>query len=291
MVRMIEEAERGNLKALFVLGENPLRALPEPDRVRGALSGLEFLVVQDILATETTEIADVVLPGAAFTEKGGSFTNVEGRIQTFAAVVSPPGDARPDWEILELLAGRMGYSKTYGSPEKIRSEISQLTSLYASFNAPGQAAWINEETGKRLFNPEGKGSLIAFSPVASSGEEPANERYPFTALLGSSRYHLGSGTRTSRSSRIRDIALHGEVEIAPEDGTKWNLQEGSIVRVVSPHGAVVRKVRISKGLRPGLLFIPTAFMDNESRHLVALRRLGDSGSPGLKECAVRIEEV
>ena len=81
------------------------------------------------------------------------------------------------------------------------------------------------------------------------------------------------------------------MEIAPEDGTKWNLQEGSIVRVVSPHGAVVRKVRISKGLRPGLLFIPTAFMDNESRHLVALRRLGDSGSPGLKECAVRIEEV
>ncbi|MCP4648192.1 MAG: molybdopterin-dependent oxidoreductase, partial [bacterium] len=105
MIRMIEEAEKGNLKALYIMGENLLRSLPQQERVQKALANLDLLVVQDILATETHHIADVVLPGAAFSEKGGSFTNLEGRIQSFEPTVPPPGEAKPDWEILDLLYG------------------------------------------------------------------------------------------------------------------------------------------------------------------------------------------
>ena len=115
LVGMILEAEKGNLKALYVMGENPVRALSGSPRIGGAMKNLEFLVVQDILETETSRLADVVLPGAAFAEKGGSFTNMEGRIQSFEAALPRPGEAMADWEILNLLGKRMGSTDPYRS--------------------------------------------------------------------------------------------------------------------------------------------------------------------------------
>ena len=107
MARMIEAAEQGKLKALYIMGENPLRSLPQPQRVKQALGQLELLVVQDILNTEAARLAHFVLPGAAFSEKQGSFTNLEGRIQPFNAVSAPPGNAMADWEVLDRLIVRM----------------------------------------------------------------------------------------------------------------------------------------------------------------------------------------
>ncbi|QTA93473.1 molybdopterin-dependent oxidoreductase [Desulfonema magnum] len=130
-VRMIEEAEKGNLKALYILRENPFEILPDPDRVRKALENLDFMVVQDIFPGELTEMADVVLPGAAFFEKGGSFTNMEGRIQVFEPVVSPPGEARQDWEILGHLTAKLGHSEPYDSVEKIKQEIARVIPMYS----------------------------------------------------------------------------------------------------------------------------------------------------------------
>ncbi|MBW1814350.1 MAG: molybdopterin-dependent oxidoreductase, partial [Deltaproteobacteria bacterium] len=120
MVQMIKAAEEKNLKALYIMGENPLRSLPQTDRVLKALQNLDFLVVQDILAGETTSIADVVLPGSAFSEKGGSFTNIEGKIQTFSPVVSPPEGAKSDLEILGLLSEKMEHTGYGNTPEKVR---------------------------------------------------------------------------------------------------------------------------------------------------------------------------
>ncbi len=140
-IRMIEEAEKGNLKALYVMGENPLRSLPQPERISNALKNLELLVVQDILATETTPMADVVLPGAAFSEKGGSFTNMEGRIQSFEQVVAPPGEAKPDWEILDLLFAKMGYSKRYSSLGEIRAEINDLVHRWEHWHVQNLLSW------------------------------------------------------------------------------------------------------------------------------------------------------
>jgi formate dehydrogenase alpha subunit len=111
-----------------------LRSLPQPERVKAAIEKLEFVVVQDILNNEAVKLADVALPGAAASEKSGSFTNMEGRIQRFSPVVTPPGTAKPDWEILDLLAARIGAVEPYGAMEKIREEIRRLVPPYAQMN-------------------------------------------------------------------------------------------------------------------------------------------------------------
>jgi formate dehydrogenase alpha subunit len=290
MVRMIEEAEKGNMRALYIMGENPLRTLPQPDRVKKALSELELLVVQDILANETVEIADVVLPGAAFSEKGGSFTNLEGRVQCFEPVVSPPGEAKPDWEILDLLFTSMGSSKAYSSLQKIREEISRLVPMYRDLEHHEEAFWIRQTSKRRLFHPSGEGDPIPFAPVISTEERRGDESYPFKAILGSLRYHLGSGTRTAYSARIKDFALRGDAEISPEDAVRLNLKDGDKVKISSPHGTISREVALTKDVSPGMIFIPMAFQNNDARHLVELSQIGEGDSSGSKECFVKIEK-
>ena len=290
MIRMVEEAERGNLKALYILGENPLRSLPQPDRVREALSGLDLLVVQDILENETTQIADVILPGAAFSEKGGSFTNMEGRIQIFEPAVSPPGDAKPDWQILDLLASQMGSPRSYGSVEKVRREVSENIPSYAALVTSGDEIWVKETSQKRLFQSEGNGDAIPFSPVSSIRDEQPDDSYPFTALFGCTRFHLGSGTRTSRSARINEFALKGVVELSPEISDRLHLLDGDRVKIISSYGSISREVLVKKGMRNGLLYIPTGFDDNDARKLIALTLLGEPDSPGWNECRVKLEK-
>jgi len=287
IVRMVEEAENGNLKALFIMGENPLRSLPQPERVRKALDNLEFLVVQDILASETCAIADVVLPGAAFSEKGGSFTNLEGRIQSFEPVVSTRGEAKPDWEILDLLYGRMGSFESYSSLKKIREEISRMVPMYEQLGRNGGVSWLKNTGNISLFHPNGEGELIPFSPVTLTENGGSDDAYDFKAILGSQRYHLGSGTRTAHSARIMDFDLKGEVEISPEDGSGLNLRDGDTVTISSPWGSIKREAKINRDLVPGVIFVPLAFNNNDAMQLVELTQLGEIG---LKECHVKIEK-
>jgi predicted molibdopterin-dependent oxidoreductase YjgC len=290
MIRMIEEAERGTLKALYILGENPLRSLPQPDRVREALCGLEVLIVQDILETETTQLADVVLPGAAFSEKGGSFTNMEGRIQVFEPAVSPPGEAKPDWQILDLLASHMGSSRSYGSVEKVRREMSENIPSYAALVHGGDEIWVKETSRKRLFRPEGNGDAVLFSPFSSIEDEQPDESYPFTALFGSTRFHLGSGTRTGRSARINEFAIKKTVELSAEMSEQLRLEDGDRVRITSPHGSISREALVNKEMENGHLYISTGFGDNDARELLGLTPFGEPDSPGWNECRVRLEK-
>ncbi len=291
IIRMIEESEKGNLKALYIMGENPLRSLPQPERISNALNNLELLIVQDILATETTQLADVVLPGAAFSEKGGSFTNLEGRIQSFEPVVYPPGEAKPDWEIHDLLFAKMGYSKRYSSLKEIRAEISNLVPMYSELRGNGVETWIKETSNMRLFHPDREGESVKFSPVVSTEDETYDEVYPFKAILGSLRYHLGSGTRTGHSDRIKAFGLKGEVEMSSEDNARLNLKEGDKIRISSPYGSISREVTIKKDLSPGLIFIPMAFHNNDAMQLINLTQLGETDSPGWKECHVKVEKL
>jgi formate dehydrogenase alpha subunit len=291
VVRMIEEAEKGNLKALYIMGENPLRSLPQSKRVGKALNNLELLVVQDILATDTSHIADVALPGAAFSEKGGSFTNLEGRIQSFEPVVSPPGEAKPDWEILALLFEKMSSFIWYSSLEDIRAEIRNLVPIYSGLGRGAEQSWVNETATSGPFHPEGGEKLIKFSPLIPIEEDIPDELLPFTAILGSQRFHLGSGTRTCHSIRVREYALKGEVEISPEDGERLNLSEGDRARITSPHGSISRGVTLKEGLKQGLIFIPTAFHNNDAMELIELSHLGEVDSSSWKECCVKIEKI
>jgi len=290
MVRMVEAAEKGSLKAIYVMGENPLRALPQHDRVQKALQKLDFLVVQDIIDSDTAKIADVVLPGAAFSEKPGSVTNLEGRIQSFDPVVQPPGKAKADWEILDLLAAGLAHGQSFGSLEKIRKEIRQLVPMYASLNGSNQA-WIELTGTKALFNPQNAGELISFYPVVSTEDMPADPEYPYTAIVGTQRYQLGSGTRTASSDRIKNFSAAGKIEMAPRDAADLKVEDDDTVIVSSHDGTVKRSIQLKSGLSPGQIFVPAGVNGNEAMNLFSLSELAIPGAAGWKTCGVKIEKA
>jgi formate dehydrogenase alpha subunit len=280
VVRMILEAEKGNLKALYVMGENPVRALSGSSRVRAALENLELLVVQDILETETTRVADVVLPAAAFSEKGGSFTNMEGRIQSFEPAIPLPGEAKPDWEILTLLGKRMGSADPYRSLQQVRFEIASLVPGYMDLARSQGSVWIKETSRSMLF------AFSAYSPIPV---ESPREGYPYQAILGSPRCHLGSGTRTGYSSRIRDYALEADAEMSLADGASLGIQEGETVTIASPYGAIRRRIALSERIGSGLLYVPRAVHGNDAATLVPFVIPGEAGAPGTNVVPVKIE--
>ena len=290
MVRMIEAAESGRLKALYIMGENPLRALPQPQRIKAALEKLDFVVVQDILNNEIVKAADVALPGAAVSEKSGSFTNLEGRIQSVAPVVPPPGTAKPDWEILDLLATRLGSQKPYGSVENIRKEIRSLVSPYAEMSSHGQS-WVNAFSPMTVFHADGAKKMMSFSPVVSTQDEKGDAEYPFTAIMGSLRYHLGSGTRTSASARIQEFDLNGAVAISVQDADKLKLKDGDTVQIKSRWGMIRRKIDRSSHIGSGQVFVPLAVNVNDAMNLIDLADLSNPKSAGWKTCAVKIEKA
>jgi len=289
MSRAIEAAESGRLKALYIMGENPLRSLPQPQRVRAALKKLEFIVVQDILNNDLVKLADVALPGAAAAEKDGCFTNMEGRIQHFSQVALPPGTAKPDWKILDMLAGRLG-AVACGTVEKIRDEISRLVPGYASMNAQDQS-WLKASSPMAAFHADGAEEMISFSPVVSTASEKSDADYPFTATLGSLRYHLGSGTRTAASERIRDFDLNSAVSICAADAERLKLEEGETVLLESRWGVIERKFSQSNCMQAGHLFVPLAVNANDAMNLINLSDLADPKSTGWKTCAVKIRKA
>jgi len=290
MIRMVEEAGKGNIKALYIMGENPLRTLPENEEVKRALENLEFLVVQDILANETTVKADVILPGGAFSEKDGAFTNLEGRIQSFHAVVSPLGEAKPDWEILDLLAQKMGLWEPYKTIERLQEEVRSLVHAYSGTGASFDHSWIKETSPKGVFRPHGDGEPIRFAPVVAMQEQPKDEAYPMKAILGSARYHLGSGTRSGCSSRLKEFGLTGSVEIPFDAAKRMDLNDHDIVTISSRHGSITREVVLKKNMRQDVIFVPMAFNNNEARHLLQLNRLEKEDSPGREQVSVSIRK-
>ncbi len=295
VIGMIEAAEKGTLKALYVLGENPLRSLPQPDRVRQALDNLDFIVVQDIIISETAKMADALLPGAAFSEKGGSFTNLEGKIQSFNPVVPPPGDARPDWKILSRLAANLGDNTPYNSLGDIVDEIRRLVPMYADLYRGRHSAWVKAsdlQAGKKTAGNKYRMSFsLPASPANQEDAEPPDQTYPLTAIIVSRRYHLGSGTRTACSDRISEFGLKGEIEVSVEDAAKLDLTAGDTVRVFSLHGELKREIKLNSRLHTGQIFIPLAFDNNAAMNLIEMTRLEVSDSPGWKTCRVKIEKV
>ncbi len=290
VVRMIEEAEKGKLKALYIMGENPLRALPQKDRVQRALQNLDFLVVQDIINSETAAIADAVFPGAAISEKQGSVTNLEGRVQSFEPVVPPPGKARADWEILDQVAARLGDGTPYDSLEKIRKEIRQLVPMYASLSSSGES-WIDNTGTTALFGSKDSDELISFYPVVSTEDKPDDDEYPFTAIVGTQRYHLGGGTRSGASERIQENESAGKIVISAPDAAGLDLEDGDAVVVRSQYGRVEQVVQIKTGISPGHVFVPTGVKRNEAMNLFDLTDLTIPGTAGWKTCDVKIEKA
>ena len=284
----IAAAETGQIKAAYIMGENLLRSLPQQERVAAALKNLEFLVVQDIVRNRTSELADVILPGAAVYEKHGSFTNMEGRIQTFAPAAPPPGQARPDWEILGQLVRAMGYPEQYQSIEKIRQEIRHTVPMYQRLGNHYQEWVRNTETGNPFSCNDTRFSFFPASGMPQILPDPA---YPMLVHIRPVRYHLGSGTRTSRSERICAYGRLGEIELAPETIRSIGGNGTGKIRVTSRFGSIERAFKENRNLPEGQALIPMAVNRNDAVNLADLMRSDDMNACGWTISRVRIEKI
>ena len=155
----------------------------------------------------------------------------------------------------------------------------------------GISLWITPTSQKALFDDQNTDRLITFYPVVITDEKSEDSNYPFTAIIGSLRYHLGSGTRTSASERIHEFDLYGAIDISPEDGAKFKVKDGDSVKVSSPFGSVQRKIRLKKEISPGELFVPMAVNCNDAMNLIDLTDLADPKSPGGKSVRGKLEKA
>jgi formate dehydrogenase alpha subunit len=298
IMEMLDEAQKGELKGLYILGENPMLSNPDLQSVEKALGNLEFLVVQDIFLTETARLAHVVLPGSTFAEKEGTYVNTERRVQLAKEAVAPPGDSRPDWEIIGLLGEEMGYPFKYASPREIMKEISSLTPSYAGITYERL-----EEKGIQWPCPEedhpgtpylhrekfarGRGCFAAVEHQPPA-EMPDSE-YPYILVTGRHLYHYHTGTMSRRSSGLETHRPEAYLEINQETAASLGVTEGSYLKVVSRRGEIRIIAHLTERVPERILFVPFHYREAAANLLTNPKVDPKSGIPELKVCAARIE--
>jgi formate dehydrogenase alpha subunit len=271
---MIEAAEKGTLKAMYIMGENPLRNYPRPGVLMNALRNLSFLAVQDILETETSALAHVVLPGASSTEKSGSFTNTEGRVQAFSRAVEPPGEAMSDFSILCRLADCLGVKA--GTLEDVRKEIGAAVPSYRCLadNKPSfMVEW--EDCSKLTDFSEDLKNLRRYEP------KPSESSHPYAAMISESHFHSGSGSRTTRSGRVKQAGTAAGASVSPTLALRHGFKEGQEVRLTSGSGCLVLSLSVDPGLEDKVVLVGRDYEDCGTAVLFG----------GSQECRVSIEGI
>ena len=297
---MIGQAREGKIKGMFIMGENPVASFPQPSQVKKALSSLDFLVVTDMFLTETARLASVILPAASFAEKDGTFTNFEGRIQRVRKAIEPAGDSLPDGEIIMRLAKMMGSPMPYASQQQVIDEIEETVPFYHHFaytdvdNAGLDLSEVDGNTPgtRRLYKGLFPSGFGRFSPVECLPlKDIATDGYPFTLMVGSSRYHFGAGARSSRSARLKRFSAEAFLEICPTDAKDSGLSDGDKVKVVSTQGVLLTSAKVSDMLPCGLLYMPISFPDSPVYELFSNIIDRRNKAPALKLCAVKLERI
>jgi formate dehydrogenase alpha subunit len=294
-------AARGDLKALYIMGENLLLSNPALNHVEKALDNLEFMVVQDIFMTETAKLADVVLPAVSFAEKDGTVTNTERRVQRIAKAIEPPEQALPDWKIISDLSTKMGYEMAYESPEDIFSEIRTVTPSYAGMSyeriaKKGGLQWpcpAEDHPGTQYLHKEkfarGKGLFHAINFIPPA--ELPDEAFPLLLSTGRVLYHYHTGTMTRKDKALSFRYPNAYVEMNPADTNILGIQEEEIVRVSSRRGTINIAVKITQRSPKGVVFIPFHFIESPANRLTnpAFDPIGKI--PEFKVCAVKVEKI
>jgi len=299
VVEMMHAAADGRLKALYVMGENPMLSDPDVSHVAEALERLEFLVVQDIFLTETAQLADVVLPAASFAEKDGTFTNTERRVQRVRKALDPPGRARADWRITCDLARRMGHDMAYDGPAAIQEEIASLTPSYGGITYDrlerGPLQWPctdPEHPGTpflhegRFARGRGKFHAVEFAPPA----ELPDEEYPFVLSTGRILQHFHTGTMSRRSAVLDELVSVGVIEMHPSDAERLGVADGETVRVSSRRGHIEIAARVTPRVAPGGLFLAFHYREAPANRLTIAALDPVAKIPELKVCAARIDK-
>ncbi len=299
-LEMLWAAEAGSLKGLIIVGENPVQSYPHASRVIKALKELEFLLVCDIFPTDTTALADIVLPAACFAEKDGTFTSTERRVQRVRQAVAPPGDAKAEWKWICDLMRRLGLKIDYSSPGEIMREIASLTPSYGGISyerlGPEGLQWpcpSKDHPGTSILHVDSfsQGRARLRPVVYIKPPETPDADYPMMLTTGRSLYHFHTGTMTRRTSLLDREAPVPFVEINPEDAKLMGIRVGMRVKVETRRGSIEAEARLVKGLPKGYLFLPIHFSEAPANALTAQNLDPNSKIAELKVSAARLQKV
>jgi formate dehydrogenase alpha subunit len=295
---MFAEALQGKLKAMYIMGEDPVLTDANANHVRQGLKALDFLVVQDIFLTETAKLADVVLPGASFAEKTGTFTNTERRVQMVNKAIDPLGKSKADWRIICDLAGIMGYHFIYKSTAEIMKEIASLTPQYCGITHERlgirgmQWPVLGEDHyGTQLLHKDkftrGKG---LFMPVeARVPDELPDKDYPFLLSTGRKLEHYNITTRHSRV--LEDHSSEELAELNPLDAEKLSISDGERVKVSSRRGELETRVKLTDRVPPGMIFMTFHYRESPVNVLTNSACDKVAGTYEYKVCAVQVSKL
>jgi formate dehydrogenase major subunit len=301
VTEIIGSALKGGVRGMYMLGENPFLSDPNINKVRKALSKLDFLVVQDIFLTETAEFADVILPASSYLEKNGTYTNTDRRVQLGRKVLDTPGQARVDWEVVQDVANRIGLGWHYETSRDIFEEMVSVIPSYLNLSYDNLGL-----TGKLYPNPDparSDGTVVMFTEKFKTDDGlahlvpaewlPARElpdaEYPFVLNTGRMLEHWHTGSMTRRSYALDAIAPKALVFIHPDDAAALGLEDGDMARVSSRRGVIELETKVSHREARGNCFIPFHFRE-AAANLLTIDEIDPVGKiPEFKFCAVRIE--
>ncbi|WP_043531018.1 formate dehydrogenase subunit alpha [Litchfieldella xinjiangensis] len=297
---MVQSAEKGNIKAMYVIGEETAFSDANTHNVHSAFENLDFMVVQDVFLSRTAEFADVVLPACPSVEQEGTYVNTERRIQRAYQVLEPLGDSRPDWRILTDLAARMGYDWGYTHPSQIMDECASIAPMFAGVSYERLEGWKSlswpvaaDGTDSPLLytdgfpNPDGRANLYPLEWQAP--EETVDDEYDLMLDNGRLLEQFQGANQTGRSAGIWDQVPHGFIEVSPELAAERGIEEGTWLRVTSRRDSIEFPAVITDRVAGKTLFMPIHFGKPGVNALTGEHNDPDVQTPAYKETAVKLE--
>ena len=312
VTEMLDAADEGQVRCLYVIGENPMTSDPDLNHVRHALENTEFLVLQDLFLTETGHLADVILPACSFAEKDGTFTNSERRVQLVRKAIEPIGESKDDIWIVTQLAHRLldlgvvhplsgaPYSAwDYSSAADVMAEVNALTPIYGGIsysrlNNGEQLPWpvpTEDHPGTPILHV-GKFSrgVGHFEPVEHAPpDELPDEEYPLMLTNGRVLYHWHGGEMTRRASGLKAMYPEAKIQISPTDADQRGIGDGEMMKVASRRGEIVAKAQVTDRVPPGLIFATFHYPDSAVNFLTNPALDPTAKIPEYKVCAVKVE--
>ena len=303
VTEIMDAVHAGDIKAMYVLGENPAMSDPDVEHARDALAKLDHLVVQDIFLTETANYADVILPASAFAEKSGTVTNTNRQVQMGRPAVTPPGEAKEDWWIEVELAKRCGLNWQYDSPADVFAEMKLNMNSLANItwdrlsgeNAVTYPSLSPEDPGQPIVfgdgfpRPEGRARFTPASVIAP--DDVPDAEYPMILTTGRQLEHWHTGSMTRRSSVLDSVEPEANCSLHPSTLRKLEVEPGGHVRLTTKRGSVVVMARMDRAVAPDMVFLPFAYVE-AAANILTNSALDPYGKiPEFKFSAVRVEKA
>ncbi|MCR5199606.1 MAG: formate dehydrogenase subunit alpha [Saccharofermentans sp.] len=294
-------AIRGDIKGLYICGEDPIVTDPDTEHIKKALTSLDFFVIQELFMTKTAEYADVILPGTSYTEKEGTFTNTERRVQRIRTAVKLDGDMKLDTDIIIDLMNAMGYPQPHLTASQIMDEIASLTPSFAGIS------FERLDNGESLQWPckdkttcgtpimhvghPVRGKALLYPAQFKPSNELPDEEYPFILTTGRILYQYNAAAMTSRSAGLMEIAGEGFIEINFKDAERLGIENGEKINVESRRGKITATARVGRKVSQGETWMPFHFPDSPANVLTNAALDDFARIPEYKVCAVNISRI